>query len=127
MPGAPAASMRGMYAVVGLLTFALFVFSLVDVIRHDESSVRFLPKVAWVFVVILIPLLGSALWWVLGHAYAPAPFRSNQFPDHMRVPVRRVEVRSTEQQLADLEREEREEALRAEIARRRRERGLDPA
>lgn len=116
-----------MYAVLGALTFVLFVISLIDVIRHEEATVRFLPKVAWVFVVILIPLLGSALWWALGHAYASAPIRSTRFPDHMRVPPRPVDTRSTEQQLADLEREEREEALRAELARRRRERGLDPA
>ena len=88
---------------------------------------RFLPKVAWVFVVILIPLLGSALWWGLGRSYGPPAIASTRYPDHMQVPVRPVERRSTEQQLADLEREEREEALRAEIARRRREAGLDPA
>lgn len=116
-----------MFVVVGLLTVVLFVVTLVDIIRQEDTAVRFLPKVAWVFVVILIPLLGSALWWGLGRSYGPPAIASTRYPDHMQVPARPVERRSTEQQLADLEREEREEALRAEIARRRREAGLDPA
>jgi len=116
-----------MFAVVGLLTAVLFVVTLVDLIRQEDAAVRFLPKVAWVFVVIFIPLLGSALWWALGRSYGAPAVSSTRYPAHMELAVRRTEPRSTEQQLADLEREEREEALRAEIARRRREAGLDPA
>lgn len=119
--------MRFMYAVVGLAVLALFVVTLIDVLRRDETGVRLLPKVAWVFVVILIPLVGSVLWWALGREPASPRVTSTRFPEHMATPVLPGEPRSTEQQLADLEREEREAALRAELARRRREKGLDPA
>lgn len=115
-----------MYAVISALTFAFFVFTLVDVIRRDSSLVKFLPKLVWVFVVILIPLLGGILWWTLGRDYGERVVTTTKYPERMANPAPRpVERRSTEQQLADLEREEREERLRAEIARKRRERGLE--
>lgn len=115
-----------MYAVVSALTFAFFVFTLVDVIRRDGALVKFLPKLAWIFIVILIPLLGSILWWAIGRDYGERAVTSTKYPERMVNPApRAVERRTTEQQLADLEREEREERLRAELARKRRERGLE--
>lgn len=50
-------------SVVGLV---VWVYTLVDTIRTDESRVRGLPKIAWVFVVILLPLVGSVLWFLIG-------------------------------------------------------------
>lgn len=112
-----------MPSLIGLVTFAFFVVTLVDVILRDSASVKHLPKMGWILVVVLLPFIGGVLWWAVGREYAPRPVRSAMFPDHMRAPVSPVDTRTTEQQLADLEREEREAELRAEIARRRRERG----
>jgi len=50
-------------SVVG---FVVWVYTLVDCIRTDESRVRGLPKIAWVFVIILLPLVGSVLWFLIG-------------------------------------------------------------
>jgi len=121
-----------MYVIVSAVIFAFFVFTLIDVIR--SPSANFLPKMVWVFVVILIPLLGSILWWAVGRERGE-PVTSSAFPERVvertrpapAAPARRVDTRTTEQQLADLEREEQEERLRAELARRRRERGLEEA
>ncbi|WP_119695883.1 PLD nuclease N-terminal domain-containing protein [Microbacterium halotolerans] len=118
-----------MYVVLTAVAFVFFVITLVDVIRRPEPQVKFLPKIAWVFVVILIPLLGSVLWWAVGRDYSVAEPASSAFPtrvvDRTRPAPPPSRRRSTEQQLADLEREEKEERLRAEIDRRRREKGLE--
>ncbi|MGW9628534.1 PLD nuclease N-terminal domain-containing protein [Microbacterium sp. NPDC055521] len=52
-----------------LITIALMVFALVDIIRRDDSQVRFMPKFVWLLLVVLIPFLGSVLWLALGREY----------------------------------------------------------
>jgi len=130
--------------ILPLLSLVLFVIALIDIILRDSSQVKHLPKLAWVFIVILLPLIGSVLWFALGREYSGAagggPFSarpSRQAPEAFagssRVPLgdpvrepSRGEL-STEAQLAELEREiefyEREarvERLQAELEQKKR-------
>lgn len=50
----------------GLIVMIVWVACLVDVIRADEHEVRNLPKPLWLMVVILLPLVGSVLWLLVG-------------------------------------------------------------
>ena len=59
----------------GLITFAMWVFSLVDVISSDEGAIRHLPKVWWLMVVLFFPFAGSIAWLVAGRPAGP-PRRS---------------------------------------------------
>jgi hypothetical protein len=52
--------------LVGLVTFALWVFCLVEAISTPGERMRNLPKVAWVVIVLLFPLVGSIAWLVAG-------------------------------------------------------------
>jgi hypothetical protein len=52
--------------LLGIVTFALWVFCLVDAIGARSSSVRNLPKVAWILLILLFPLVGSIAWLVAG-------------------------------------------------------------
>jgi hypothetical protein len=52
--------------LVGLVTFALWVFCLVEAISTPDVRMRNLPKVAWVLIVLLFPLVGSIAWLVAG-------------------------------------------------------------
>ncbi|WP_110589816.1 PLD nuclease N-terminal domain-containing protein [Microbacterium suaedae] len=108
--------------LIAAVNLALLIATLVDIIRRDDASIRFMPKMVWLIVVILLPFIGSLLWWILGREYAPRPVRSTRYPERMAPPRRPVDTRTTEQQLADLEREEHEARLREEIARRKRQR-----
>lgn len=121
--------------IITLLVIALMVFALVDIIRRDDAQVRFMPKFVWLLLVILLPFLGSALWFVLGREY---PEGSLQMPRPQRndrsaaptttpmAPAAPIDTRTTEQQIADLDREIEEWRLRQEIEKRRRERGESP-
>ena len=112
--------------ILAAINLALFIASLVDVIRIPDGRVKYMPKMVWIVVVILLPFIGSMLWWLIGREYEPRPVRQAPAePRRQAAPPRPVDTRTTEQQLADLEREEYEAKLREEIARRRRERGLD--
>jgi hypothetical protein len=52
--------------LIGVITFGLWIFCLVDVITTDDSSCRNLPKLTWLLVVLLLPLVGSIIWLVAG-------------------------------------------------------------
>jgi len=48
------------------VTVALLAYALVDVIATDAHLIRNLPKLIWVFVVILVPIVGPLSWLALG-------------------------------------------------------------
>lgn len=115
--------------VFSLLIIALMIGALLDVIKRDDSQVRHLPKLVWIIIVILLPLIGSILWFAIGREYGeggvalPRMHRMvPQAPAEGR-PAPSIDTRTTEQQIADLEREIEEWRRREEIERRKRESG----
>ena len=57
----------------GLLVLALWIFCFIDVLLTAEGACRNLPKLAWVFLVLLLPLLGSIAWLVAGRPWNRVP------------------------------------------------------
>lgn len=116
--------------VLTLLTIALMVFALVDIIRRDDAQVKSMPKFVWLLLVVLLPLIGSILWFAIGREYPENGIRLGR-PTQSRTarreapaaPPTPVDTRTTEQQIADLDREIEEWRLRQEIEKRRREGG----
>ena len=71
--------------LLGVVTFALWVFCLVDAIGAQPSRVRNLPKVAWIILVLLFPLVGSIAWLVAGRPDGGTSRRSaheREVPDY---------------------------------------------
>ncbi|MEL4319949.1 PLD nuclease N-terminal domain-containing protein [Leifsonia sp. YIM 134122] len=93
------------------------VFALVDIITRDTWLVKHLPKFAWVLLVIFIPFVGTILWFAIGREYPASVSRPRMSWGADAAPARPVpsDTRSTEQQLADLEREVEYERMRAEL------------
>ncbi len=52
--------------VFSVAVLAATIFTLVNVITTDQSRIRYLDKVVWVILVILVPLIGMILWWLVG-------------------------------------------------------------
>jgi len=52
-----------------LLVLALWIFCFIDVLITPEGACRSLPKLAWVFLVLLLPLIGSIAWLVAGRPW----------------------------------------------------------
>lgn len=104
-----------MYLVISIVSFLLTIGALVDVILRQDGQVKHLPKIAWVLLIVFLPLIGSVLWFALGREYdsrseksplSPVRARSRrQAPISKAVGSTAPRVRSTEEQLADLERE----------------------
>jgi hypothetical protein len=114
-----------MQILISLALIALTIFVLVDIITSDEWRIRNLPKVAWVIVVILLPLIGSVLWFAVGRAYDQpvetlsfgVPRRQEEMPSHS-VDDDDVDA-AVEREIAFHENEARIRRLEAEIRARR--------
>ncbi len=52
--------------LLGVATFALWVFCLVDAIGAPAGRARNLPKVGWILLILFFPLVGSIAWLVAG-------------------------------------------------------------
>jgi hypothetical protein len=53
----------------GLLVLALWIFCFVDVLLTPDGACRNLPKLAWVFIVLLFSIIGSIAWLVAGRPW----------------------------------------------------------
>lgn len=115
-----------------ILTIALTIGAVIDIVRREDSQARFLPRFVWLIVVILLPLLGALLWFGLGRDYGDAGIAIPRLQRAPRTapsagpaapPVPPRDTRTTEQQIADLDREIEEWRLREEIEKRKRDSG----
>jgi hypothetical protein len=52
---------------------AFWVYCVLDVLVTDRAAVRNLPKLAWVFIVLLIYPIGAAAWLIAGRPRAGTP------------------------------------------------------
>ncbi len=93
-----------MYLVLPGIGLVVMVFALVDIIRADQWTIRYLDKSIWIVIVILVPLIGSVLWFAFGRGYPQAQDRGS-FGDPRRREVVTYPESATERELAALERE----------------------
>ncbi len=127
-----------MYLVLPALTLGLLAGALADMITIEATRVKHLPKMAWIIIVILIPLVGGILWFLVGREYLPRADRSGGAvhrpwaqPGHSRNHPSDLSVRDAEAELAALDREiaeheraERIRRLEAELEEKRRKKGF---
>jgi len=52
--------------VGSLLIAAVIVYAVVDVAITPASRIRGLPKWLWIVVVVVVPLIGAILWFIVG-------------------------------------------------------------
>ena len=55
-----------LYSLFVLLDLALLVVALIDCLSAEEHSIRALPRVAWVFLILLFSPIGAIAWFVAG-------------------------------------------------------------
>jgi hypothetical protein len=113
--------------LLGVVTFALWVFCLVEAISTPADRIRNLPKVAWVLLVLLFPLVGSIAWLVAGRPESGSRTRHEReapgFPEYNR-PGRAapVDPAKDEEFLRQVRERAEDQRRRHEQARRERER-----
>lgn len=111
---------------LGVIALALLIYSMVDCLMTPRHKVRVLPKIAWVPIILLLPLLGPGLWLGFGKAREPrnsgGPARKGpRAPDDDPEFLRNVEFQRRQQQRREEEARKRAEQERAAQERKRRE------
>ena len=117
-----------------VVEMGLLIYCLIDCVQSDPAEVRNLPKIGWVVLIVVIPLVGGIAWLVAGRPLRPVgnpvPWRSTRtagFPEYEHPAAARRTDDIDERLRRDQERVDREheEALRRwEQSLRERERKL---
>jgi hypothetical protein len=55
-----------LYSLFVLIDLALMVIALIDCLSTDEYAIRALPRIAWVFIILLFSPIGPIAWFVAG-------------------------------------------------------------
>lgn len=88
-----------------LVLLALWISSIVDVLRTPRAATRALSKWAWLLIVIVIPLLGGLIWVLLGRERPePGRFfsrRSPAAPDDDPAFLRRLDEEAWRRRMRD--------------------------
>jgi hypothetical protein len=95
--------------LIPALTLFLMIAALVTAITADEGSVRFLPKIVWIILIVLLPLVGSIVWFAFGKDWSAGRAEPVSFGD----PRRQDAVRASA--ATELSPEEEDAAIEAEI------------
>lgn len=60
-----------LYSLFFLIDLALLVIALIDCLSAEEFAIRALPRVAWVFLILLFSPIGAIAWFVAGRPVGP--------------------------------------------------------
>jgi len=102
---------------LGVVVVILTIYALVDCAVFDRNRIRGLPRWVWVFVIVLIPVIGAVLWLLIGRgrrSSAAGPgtrvtrsMAPDDDPDFLRGLDRAKDqeqrIRDLEQELADFD------------------------
>jgi hypothetical protein len=55
-----------LYSLFVLIDLALLVIALIDCLSAEEFQIRALPRIAWVFIILLFSPIGAIAWFVAG-------------------------------------------------------------
>jgi hypothetical protein len=95
--------------VISVLYLLLIVGALVTVITADEGSVKHLPKLVWVLLIVFLPLIGSIIWFAVGKDWSARRAEPISFGDPRRQDAVRASAATA------LSPEDEEAAIEAEI------------
>ncbi|MFE9608290.1 PLD nuclease N-terminal domain-containing protein [Streptomyces sp. NPDC006012] len=57
--------------LIYLVPLALTIFALIDCLNTPEDEARHLPKIAWVFIILLFWIVGPIVWLATGKVRVP--------------------------------------------------------
>lgn len=100
-----------------VVAFAFVVYTLFHCIMSPAAKVRSLPKGVWILAIIVLPVIGAALWYWLGMpkaAAGPAAPRRGMGPDDDADFLRQLNIRRQQQQRAAALAKREEELKRRE-------------
>jgi hypothetical protein len=98
--------------IAGIAAVCLTVYAVIDCAMTDHRRARGIPKLLWVLVILVLPIIGAILWFILGKDRSTGTGRLRQrAPDDDPAFLRSLgsdqdqdeRIRKLEQELADLD------------------------
>jgi hypothetical protein len=82
--------MGRLFPLFALLDVALIVIALIDCLSVEEFQIRALPRVVWVFLILLFSPIGPIVWFVAGRPERAEAVRAGGEPIRYSSPGRAV-------------------------------------
>lgn len=60
------------YDIIGIITLLLVIWALIGILQSSASPVE---KLIWVIIILVIPLIGFLLWYLIGPGSKAFPLR----------------------------------------------------
>jgi hypothetical protein len=113
--------------LLALIELGLLIYCVLNIVTTPETQVRNLPKLLWLVLVIILPIVGGIAWLVAGRPQGPQtsmPYKGNRgvppeydrpgratalSPDDDEAFLRQLRERAEQQRRADRERRAREQ------------------
>jgi len=101
-----------LWIVLGVAAAVFYIYSVADCALFDRSRVRGLPKPVWLLVIILFPVIGGVLWFLIGRGRrrsgqqrrVTAPDDDPEFLGKLKLDHDQEErIRQLEKELAELD------------------------
>jgi hypothetical protein len=103
-----------LWVILGVAAVVFTIYSAVDCALFDRSRIRGLPRGWWIVVILLVPIIGGLLWFLVGRGrairvgrvfpHAAAPDDDPEFLRRLRTDAEHEErIRRLEQELAELD------------------------
>lgn len=100
--------------LLALVVLVGTIYTLVQCAVFDRARIRALPRWAWFVVILVVPVIGPLMWWLLGRGgreASPGRVVRSSAPDDDPEFLRRLErqkaqeerIRKLERELADLD------------------------
>lgn len=78
--------------IILVVVISITVYAIIDCAGRRTDSIKAMPKLAWILVIILVPILGPVLWFLLGRvrptggrrAPRQGPLAPDDDPDFLR-------------------------------------------
>ena len=60
------------YDIVGIITILLVIWALIGILQSSASPIE---KLIWVIIILVLPLIGFVLWYLIGPGSKAFPLR----------------------------------------------------
>ncbi|MBG6183934.1 hypothetical protein IWX65_001902 [Arthrobacter sp. CAN_A214] len=113
---------------LAILGVAVIIYALIDCIMSKRHEVRSISKPAWLVIILLLPLIGTAMWFLFGRPRSTPPGPPRPARRHPTAPdddpqfLQNLETKRR-QQARETERRRKEQELKAREAEAKKKKG----
>ncbi|QYM75140.1 PLDc N-terminal domain-containing protein [Leucobacter luti] len=92
------------FVIIGIVIAVAFtLYALVDAAMTDGSRARGVSKPVWVLIVVVLPVIGGVLWFLIGKGQPRPPVRQSAPDDDPRFTATRLSDADLDAHMRDLE------------------------